>query len=135
LAKLAPRRIRVHLVKNILPELVFHASPPPIKRTFSTSSSQTQRYHKPSPSPVVMSRPPKLQSYRHAILLEPTDSIFDSTSSTDEGIRGGRKFRNEIGGVWETKEVGEQPTTSATTTQHSHYMALLLLVLHPCHRV
>jgi hypothetical protein len=45
------------------------------------------------------------QSYRHTtILLEPTDDIFDDTSSTDDEIGRGR---NKIGGVWEIKDMGE----------------------------
>src|SRR5277367_6538749 len=42
------------------------------------------------------------QSYKHTIEL--TDGIFDGTSSTDEEIG---QARNESGGVWETKDVGE----------------------------
>lgn len=47
------------LGENIPPELVFHASPPPVQRATPMPSSRTrQRYHKPSPSLAVPSSLP-----------------------------------------------------------------------------
>jgi hypothetical protein len=52
------------------------------------------------------------QSYRHTIPLESIENIFNSTSNNDGEISGGR---NEIGEVWETKDVGEKRDLLVTT--------------------